>query len=784
MATKKELEIAAKAAKKTIVIGKKEIEKKKVEKQFKIIEATIPTIIEEEEVNEVKIIKTKAQLEVEEIELLREQLELDKKKEKLRRNKNEWDVKLGEPIVFFDPELSYELTGYRPITMTKGLDFVSAPFTEAGRIYDETGKYSTFREGSKLYDEFWDTQMERCKDGYTVGKYTITGDNYFWLNFYRLLNVTNIQKAAEGRLETFPDFFSKQYEYFHYIDLCEKSGFDVGSLKARGVGFSEIAASLGVRVYTTVAKSRCLYAAAAEGFVRDVLDKAWLQLEFLNTETQGGFEHVRMKKDSDMKKRASKVTTEGTEFGWMATLEGKVVDKPRKLRGGRLERLFLEEAGSNPILVTSYNQSEALVNILGKRIGSRFVWGTGGDEGPQLAGLAGMFYNPSEYNMLPYYHNHTENGQYVYTGFFIPAYTMHIPSCDSRGVCNEIDAKIYYNSIRVKKSSNAKNLLEYKSEYCFTPEEALIRQGDNRFDTELLAEQIANIELHKTVELPKMAKLNWEFSKEIGGANRQKAPSLEYTDKGLITIVEEPWTDENNIPYNNLYVAGIDSIDSDETSSTGQKDVSSFCIVIKRRQFGLKDPKYVAMYKYRPKDVRDAYDTAMKLLMYYNCKAVIETSRVSLITHFKTEKKLNLLFLRPRATTSDVNKANTRMYGCSATVPNINHYLDLVENYVSDYCHEITILDMLNELIKYSFLNKRKFDIVAAMGMCELADEELMGNAPRSSTKVNKEWQDIGYYTDENGYKQFGVIPKVLPQHNPNFTQPNYSWMNNDNTRN
>ena len=61
--------------------------------------------------------------------------------------------------------------------MTKGLDFVSAPFTEAGRIYDETGKYSTFREGSKLYDEFWDTQMERCKDGYTVGKYTITGDN-------------------------------------------------------------------------------------------------------------------------------------------------------------------------------------------------------------------------------------------------------------------------------------------------------------------------------------------------------------------------------------------------------------------------------------------------------------------------------------------------------------------------------------------------------------------------------------------------------------------------------
>lgn len=30
--------------------------------------------------------------------------------------KGEWDVKIGEPIEFFDPNLSYELTGYRPIT--------------------------------------------------------------------------------------------------------------------------------------------------------------------------------------------------------------------------------------------------------------------------------------------------------------------------------------------------------------------------------------------------------------------------------------------------------------------------------------------------------------------------------------------------------------------------------------------------------------------------------------------------------------------------------------------
>ena len=43
----------------------------------------------------------------------------------------EWDVPKEAPILFFDPELSYELTGYKPINKTKGLDFDPNWFTEA-----------------------------------------------------------------------------------------------------------------------------------------------------------------------------------------------------------------------------------------------------------------------------------------------------------------------------------------------------------------------------------------------------------------------------------------------------------------------------------------------------------------------------------------------------------------------------------------------------------------------------------------------------------------------------
>ena len=51
---------------------------------------------------------------------------------------------------------------------------------------------------------------------------------------------------------------------------------------------------------------------------------------------------------------------------------------------------------------------------------------------------------------------------------------------------------------------------------------------------------------------------------------------------------------------------------------------------------------------------------------------------------------------------------------------------------------------MLQELIKYSYANKTKFDIVAAMGVCELADEELQGVVPRKVNVYKETWKDIG----------------------------------------
>lgn len=153
-----------------------------------------------------------------------------------RKRDGEWDVPLDEEILYFDPELSYEITGYRPITMTQGLDFDPTPFRAVGEVFDRTGNYTDYPRGCKPYADFWNEQLRRCTEGYTVGKYRITGDHYFFLNFYRMQTIDQTStKATSGRNQSFPNFLAKQYEFFHYLEMCEYIGKDVCLLKARGL---------------------------------------------------------------------------------------------------------------------------------------------------------------------------------------------------------------------------------------------------------------------------------------------------------------------------------------------------------------------------------------------------------------------------------------------------------------------------------------------------------------------------------------------------------------------
>lgn len=691
-----------------------------------------------------------------------------------------WDYKIGDEIEFFDPTKSYEHTGYRPINDNEGLDFNPDWFREDAIKKLTTGKYSGLMPGSKAQRDFWKERLNRCTYGYSINGYRITGDNYFWLNFYRLKVSMEGSKASSGRDLSFPQFLVFQYEYFHYVELAEILGKDVGLLKARALGFSEMAACLAARPFVTTPNFRTVASAFSERHLKPLLLKIWNQLDWLNEETETGFKRVRMVKNTDMHKRASKKKKDGSEFGHMAEIEGIIADTAEKIRGDRTERLLFEEAGSDKILKKKYLQGEALITVLGgNRVGTRIVWGTGGDEGPALVGIKDIVLNPDAYNILKYKHNHTYDGSYIYTAMFIPAYVVVTKFLDKRGWCNWEKARKWYENERKNKSDDPKALLIYTAEYCFTIEEALVRQGDNTFPREELVQQKAEIEIYKTIPQPEVGWLNWKYDEEGKkvGVTWRKDPN------GKVLILEQPIKTQDGQEYKNLYVGGIDSIDigTADSSTKDENKVSDFCIVIKKRVLGQSTPMYVAMYKERPKDPRDAYEMSAKLLVFYGAKAVLESTRTAILTYFREKKFIHLLMKRPRSTMPDVTKGNPNMYGAPATLKTLSHYIELIYDFILDYAHTIAFVQMIDQLLNYSDEEKRKFDIIAAMGMCELADEELSFRQPTPRESIKNEFRDIGWFTNSLGYKQYGIIPKTEEErHDRTRIRVEDSWLYQD----
>ena len=740
-----------------------------------------------------KILPTELQLIVDDVKKRQQEEDYQEVQElidnvRLERSndKSYWDVPINQEITCFDPTLSYEITGYRPIDETHSLDFNPDWFTEVREVFKRTGRYCSYLPRSKRWDTFWKEQYKRCKYGMTSHGYTITGDNYFFLNFYQLPVVDQDEAAGSGTEDNFPNFMASQYMFFHYLQMCRVLRRNACLMKARSIGFSEIMASLAARMYTAIKKSRTLITCFKDVYLKGTFSKVDHALTFLNMNADGFF-RPRLKDTALEIKSGFQVKKDGqfVDDGWQSVVKGILADKPSKIRGDRVDLLIYDEAGSWNDLTTAVVQGRALCEVQGIIRGIQVYGGTGGDIGAALEGLKKIYYNPKSYKVLPFRHSWTQDGAIAETGFFIPYFlqSLNPEYMDSRGVCNQTEYKKMLTKERNELLSVPDDYVKHCAEYCWNAEEAFTLEGQNKFNKTIIANQLANIRLHKIGPKPQVGLLDYTYKN-----NKHTLDNVDgfrwIPGAGKVQILEHPvWSplyqeqidkqkkeaEEQGLEFtpqtyqemNDMYVAGIDGIDIGANQTSKEtRDPSDFCIVIKKRVFGMNEPQYVARYKDRPANIREAYKIAMCMCRYYNCKINIEATRMGMVTWARENKCLQYFMKRPRATLTDIKYGTTKQYGTPATKAIIEQQTDLVAAFVEDYGHTIWFEEMLEQLNNYNDENKTKFDIIASLGMVELADQELSGRQPTKVDKEVEEFQDIGYYIDEKGYRRFGAIPK------------------------
>ena len=79
-------------------------------------------------------------------------------------------------------------------------------FCREAATFLKYGYYTNAPKGSYEYNDYWDEQYDRCKNGYSVGGVHIPGRYYDYLNFTQIKARVKTESGRERRVTTFPSF--------------------------------------------------------------------------------------------------------------------------------------------------------------------------------------------------------------------------------------------------------------------------------------------------------------------------------------------------------------------------------------------------------------------------------------------------------------------------------------------------------------------------------------------------------------------------------------------------
>mgnify|MGYP003633249608 CR=1 FL=1 len=627
-------------------------------------------------------------------------------------------------------------------------------------------------------DAWYADIVEFCYDGVWVDGEYYNPYFMYWMNIF-VFPVPILDK--DGNPTT--DFVTSHAAYCtvdrYFLDYCWKAEIlrlNCAIMGGRGVGKSYLYNSIIDRKYRLYPKSHCIISSSNDAMTNEAWNKIetganaiedkhdalkYNRLTWSNKEIQAG---VMV----DMPDGSTKKT------GHLSVLEKVAYGRsPGKTRGSRPDLQMFEEFAAFP----PSHQQGSLGACMRESRGSYFVGGgikkctvlysgTGGSVENDEA--EGVFNDPGSNEILPV------NDWGSETGFFVPTHVKRSHTWEESGTPDINKATLLVKSERDKKKGNPKAYLSLIQEFPMTVAEAFTKKGTNIFNQDKIASQRINIiQGGDNVPKPGNGFLKWDRN----SAGRITGVVWDPSPFGDISILEHPhWLsgtateEEKGKPIDDLYVSGCDSIDqgtADSAYATNNKKGSELAILVKKRMldgayFRATSNIYVAKYNKRSSNVRDDWDNAAKLTYYFNAKLNIEYTKIGIVSHFRSNGLYHFLKKRPTINLSNADPSkHSTLIGTTAGSNIIDHQDQKVADYVNDHYDQIWFEMVLDQLQNYNRDDRTKFDMVIAMGLCELADEDLMGSAAGvTPDPESKGLKMYGYYTDpETGYKKYGVIP-------------------------
>tara|TARA_R100000655_G_scaffold107569_2_gene158170 strand:+ start:845 stop:2644 length:1800 start_codon:yes stop_codon:yes gene_type:complete len=571
---------------------------------------------------------------------------------------------------------------------------------------------------SIAYREFWDEQIDRCKNGYKPrGMDAISGKHYYYLNFYKILGNSG-EKGGRKTLIA-PWYRDMDKEYFDLFETCKDEEKGMIVIKARDKGFSYMNSGILAQEFTFYPFNEVGIAAGLQVTADSFFGK--VKNGLFNQEPI--FRHSIIKDaDALLKSGYKKKDREGkwNVGGFQSSIHCRTMSNPEVFKGERLSVMVFEEAGEFKELLNAYMSSKACFMDGDIQYGVPIIGGTGGDIESSSKDFMDMYYNAEAFNLISMFIPATK----CYHGFF----NLENGVSDINGA----EEKLLKERQQLKSSKNQKGYNLHIQNYPLTVQEAFLQTKSSKFNVGNINNQrsviMASEKLQNQIQV---GSLEW-----VGdGMNVEWIPD----GQGPYKILSHPM-----IEYKGLDIGGIDSYDQDVAKSS--KSLGS--AIIYRRFYSPDIPSNypIAEYTERPKTAEEFWDGCLKLAVYYSAKMLIEFTKIGIIDYFKRMGGINYMKERPTAAHSP-KSVNRNRYGIQMN----KHTKAVMEQYLQKYVEEniedVWFMDLLDELANYGVRNT---DRVIAFGLCLIHDIDVY----EKSVKFGQsEFKNLGfvYYKRENG---------------------------------
>jgi len=676
------------------------------------------------------------------------------------------------------------------LVRTKGGKWLdSNAFRQEALRFTKYGYFCSDYWGTPGWQEYWEEQLERCKNGYTVDGESITGHHYMYLNFCQIQVVIQTEGSKSSKkITTFPDFWDGDYDYFWSLEIARNGispeklerlnlgvtphpdylmgGFHMIVGKSRRKGYSYKNGAISANYYNTERKAQVIIGASEKKFLypKGTMGMTSDYLNFINEFT--GWRKSRDYVDKQDHKKASfkkKINGVDIESGYQSEVFALTFkDNADAARGKDGILVLLEEAGAFPNLKASFAAIKPALTAGIYITGQIVIFGTGGDMESGTADFAEMFYNPVAYGIQPFVNTWDENAEETMCGYFHPV-TKNLEGFYDLHGNSDIEGALGFEMSRRKtileNSNNSTAYQQHCQEFALCPSEAFLTVSTNDFPIVELRAQLNKVVREKLMLIkgtPVTLRRHPDDKKKILAEPdlvNKLNPIINYKVKekdltGCPIIFEFPTN-----PPRGLYKIGYDPYRQDQTTGTSLAAI----YVYKTIQRGNSTRNIiVAQYVGRPATSDSCNRIAEMLAELYNAEIMYENEVPDVKKYFERRKKLHLLAAQPDGVISKniKNSKVARIYGChmndklkDAGAKYIKQWLleerDFDENgevlINLDYIYDIGLLE---ELILYNV--KGNFDrVMALMQVMFQCEEDELGKEYGEGTDDNQNVKDL-----------------------------------------